>query len=178
MKKIIWVCGIIAGLISVSWAVFGDGCLNQNVSYNMRLFFGYASMVLAFSLIFVGVKNYRDNHSGGSISFGKALKISLFITLIASTIYVVIWMIDFYFFLPDFSKSYMDMTRKQMIAEGASAAKIQAKMAELAKEFKDYRNPLINAWTTYKEIVPVGIVVSFIVSLILKSKPKQVTANA
>ena len=59
-------------------------------------------MLVAFSLIFVGIKKYRDQHGEGYISFGKGFKIGLLITLIASTIYVITWLIDYYYFMPDF----------------------------------------------------------------------------
>src|SRR5476649_1009432 len=106
MKKIIFTCGIIGGLISVSWYIFSAQVFKLDISMNARLFFGYASMVLAFSLIFVGVKNYRDNYNDGVISFGKAIKIGLLITAVASTVYVVVWLIDYYFFIPDYLEKY------------------------------------------------------------------------
>jgi hypothetical protein len=63
---------------------------------------GYASMLIAFSLVFVGIRNYRDKFNEGVISFGKAFKIGIMIVLIASTMYVVAWLIDYFFFIPDF----------------------------------------------------------------------------
>lgn len=172
MKKTILVCGLIAGIISSLWAVFGEKFLDDSFSLNTRIFFGYASMVLAFSLIYVGVKSYRDNQNGGIISFAKALKISMLITLVASTVYVVIWLIAFYFFIPDFSGKYMESIRLQLVARGASKAEIQKQMADLTKYFQQYRNPLFNALNTYSEIVPVGVVISLIAALILKNNPK------
>jgi len=59
MKKIIFVCGIIGGLISIGWFIFSVQVFKLNLSEKEALFFGYASMVLAFSLIFVGIKNFR-----------------------------------------------------------------------------------------------------------------------
>jgi len=56
MKKIIWVCGLIAGIISVTWGVVSEGVLSDSLSLNTRMIFGYASMILAFSLIFVAIK--------------------------------------------------------------------------------------------------------------------------
>jgi len=55
---------------------------------------GYAAMLLAFSLVYVGVKSYRDRENGGVICFGKAFQVGLLISLVASTIYVITWMID------------------------------------------------------------------------------------
>src|SRR6202012_1741313 len=106
MKKIIFICGLVGGLISISWFIFSMQVFKANMSMHEALFFGYASMVLAFSLIFVGVKNYRDNYDVGVISFAKALKIALLITLVASTVYVGVWLIDFYFFPPDSLSKY------------------------------------------------------------------------
>lgn len=51
-------------------------------------FYGYASMIIAFSMIFVAIKSYRDKHLEGAITFKTAFKIGFYITLIASTMYV------------------------------------------------------------------------------------------
>jgi len=176
MKKTIWICGVIAGIISVSWAVVGESLLSDHLSLNTRLFFGYATMILAFSLIFVAIKNYRDTNDG-QISFGKALRIGLLITLIASTVYVVVWMIDFSYFVPDYGEKYQAQALAELKASGASAAVIQKQGAEMAATMAKYKsNAAFRAMFTYLEIVPVGIVISLIAALILKKKP--VTANA
>ena len=178
MKKIIWVCGIIAGIISVSWYIFSAQVFKPDMSMNERLFFGYASMVLAFSLIFVGIKNFRDNYNGGVISFVKAIKVALLITAVASTVYVVVWLIDYYFFIPDFFGEYAASTLAGLKASHASQARIDKEMTDLANYAKMYRNPFFNTLMTYAEIVPVGLVVSLIAAFILKKKSKSATVNA
>ena len=178
MKKIIFTCGIIGGLVSVSWYIFSSQVFKVDMGMNERLFFGYASMVLAFSLIFVGVKNFRDNYNGGVISFGKALKIGLLITLIASTVYVVIWMIDFSYFVPDYGEKYTAQALAEMKASGLSAAEIQRQGAEMTATMAKYKtSPAFRIMFTYLEIAPVGIVISLIAALILK-KSKSVVVTA
>jgi hypothetical protein len=177
MKKIIFTCGIIGGIISISWCIFSMQVFKTNMSMNERLFFGYAAMILAFSLIFVGVKNFRDNYNGGIISFSKAIKIGLLITAVASTVYVVVWLVDYYFFIPDYMDKYAAAMLADLKANHASQAVIDKQMAEAAGYAKMYKNPLFNALLTYTEIVPVGVVVSLIAALILKRKaPSVVTA--
>jgi hypothetical protein len=178
MKKTIWVCGIIAGVISVSWGVVSES-LSNNLSLNTRMIFGYATMIVAFSLIFVGIKNYRDTYNNGQITFGKALGIGLLITLIASTVYVVVWMIDFSYFVPDFGDKYQAQALAELKASGASAAEIQKQGTEIAASMAKYKTSFtFRAMFTYLEIAPVGIVISLIAALILKKNSKPVTVNA
>jgi hypothetical protein len=177
MKKIVITCGVIGGLISVSWYIFSVQLFKLDMSMDKRLFFGYASMVLAFSLIFVGVKNFRDNHNGGVISFGGAIKVALLITAVASTVYVGVWLIDYYFFTPDYMEKYAASTLASLKARHASQAHIDKEMAQIAAYAKMYNNPFFNALMTYAEIAPVGIVISLIAALILKKKPKTTPAN-
>jgi hypothetical protein len=178
MKKTIWVCGIIAGIISVSWGVVGESLSGDSLSLNTRLVLGYATMILAFSLIFVAIKNYRDNYNQGQITFDKALGTGLLITLIASTVYVVVWMIDFRYFVHDFGEKYTAQAVAEMKANGASAAAIKKETAEMTATMEKYKtSPLFRILLTYSEIVPVGVVVSFIAALVLKRKPKQVAAT-
>jgi len=178
MKKIIWVCGIIGGLISISWFIFGMQVFKVNMSEKESLLFGYASMVLAFSLIFVGVKNFRDNYNDGVINFGKALKIGLLITAVASTVYVAIWLIDYYFFIPDYMEKFAAAKLADLKTNHASQAQIDKEMAAMAGYINMYKNPFLNAMLTYTEIVPVGVVISLIAALILKRKSKPILANA
>ncbi len=178
MKKTIWVCGIIAGIISVSWGVVGEGLLSDHLSLNTRLIFGYATMILGFSLIFVAIKNYRDTYNNGQITFGKALRIGLLITLIASTVYVVVWMIDFSYFVPDYGEKYQAQAIAEMKASGVSAAEIKKQGAEIAATMAKYKSSAtFRIVFTYLEIVPVGIVVSLIAALILKKKSDPITVN-
>ena len=182
MKKIVIVCGLIAGLIVTSLMLASiSGLFNNSEGGLGSMLLGYSSMIVAFSLIFVGVKNYRDKHNFGAISFGKSLKIGLLITLIASTIYVIIWQIDYYFFMPDFYEKYSAHIISDMKAHGATQAAIQQQITANKSNGEMYRNPLFNAMFTYLEIVPVGIIMSLLAALILKRKPKtdgMMTANA
>ena len=162
MKKTIIICGLIAGLIVTSW-MFAT-MAGINIQGSMLL--GYTTMLVAFSLIFVAIKNARDKYGDGIISFGKGFKIGLLITLVASTIYVIVWMIDYHYFIPDFYEKYTSQAIANLKAHGASAAEIQKNV----EEAKAYNNPLFVTLMTYMEILPVGLLISIIAALVLKRK--------
>jgi ethanolamine transporter EutH len=170
MKKIVLTCGIIAGLISAAWCAISVRVMPDDVTLDTRTWLGYTSMILSFSLIFVGIKQYRDNLNGGYITFGKAFKVGLYIALIGSTLYVLLWLISYYFFFPDFMQKYNHLMLLQMQADGKTAADIQKEMADMAKFGEWYKNPVFNILITYSEILPVGLVVSLIAAAILRKK--------
>lgn len=171
MKKIVIICGIVGGLIAGGWAVLFIALAKDNLEkFDNGEIYGYTAMILAFSLVFVGVKNYRDKHLGGAISFGNAFKVSMLIVAIASTVYVVLWLIDYYVFVPDFAEIYTRCVLDKMKASGASSAAIAKQAADMAEFSKNYKNPFFNAAITYCEILPVGIVMALLASLILKKK--------
>lgn len=87
MKRIILIYGLIAGAIVAS--MFYISHPNGEMDFENGMLIGYASMIIAFTLIFFATKNYRDNYLQGMISFGKAFKVGIFVTLVASLIYAV-----------------------------------------------------------------------------------------
>lgn len=101
MKKNVLVFGSIAGLVASAIMACSMAACYVLTNYHGNMWLGYGSMILAFSMIFVAVKNYRDKYNDGVISFGKAFQIGLYIALIASTIYVLTWLIEYYAFFPD-----------------------------------------------------------------------------
>lgn len=170
MKKIILVCGSIGGLIVSAMGLISTAVFCDSGDFKNGMVFGYASMIVAFSLIFVGVKNYRDKYNNGVVSFGKAFKIGFFITLVASTFYVISWLINFHFFIPDFYDKYSILMLDQLKASGASAAAIRDQTAEMAKIKEWSKNEFFVIIMTYTEILPVGLIVALIAALILKRK--------
>jgi hypothetical protein len=177
MKKNIIIYGVIAGIVVSVLMLFSVNSVNHsegNFDYDTSLLIGYASMLISFSLVFVGIRNYRDKYNAGIISFGKAFKIGITIVLIASTIYVIAWLIDYFFFIPDFLEKYSAHALDKLKASGASQTEIDKQTNEMASMAKMYKNPLFTALMTYAEILPVGLVVTLISSLILKRKtPKN-----
>lgn len=180
MKKNILIYGLIAGVIvsasmltSVNYLSHCEG----NVDYDTSMVIGYASMLIAFSLVFIGIRNYRDKYNEGVISFGKAFKIGIMMVLIASTMYVVAWLIDNYFFIPDFMEKYSAHMLDELKASGASQAEIDKQIKEMAYFAEMYKNPFFNAMMTYAEILPVGLIVTLISSFILKRKTAVQVAN-
>jgi hypothetical protein len=176
MKKNIIIYGLIAGVLASVFMLSTMNYLSHckgNVDYDTSMLIGYTGMLLALSLVFVGIRNYRDKYNGGIISFGKAFKIGIMMVLIAATMYVVAWLIDYYFFIPDFFEKYAASALDKLKASGASQMEIDEQTKTLAKNGVLLKNPFFNAMAAYMEILPVGLVVTLISSLILKRKQNK-----
>ena len=63
-------------------------------------------MVLAFLLLDFGVRSYRGNVAGGTIPFGRALKVRALIAAVASGWCVASWQVIRYKVTPDFMTKY------------------------------------------------------------------------
>ncbi len=172
MKKNVLVFGLISGFIISAMMVISIAICYARQNFEGNMVLGYAAMLLAFSLIFIGVRNFRNKYNNGVISFGKAFKIGLYIALIASTMYVLVWLVDYYLFIPDFMDKYTAHVLRQAQSEGASAQEMQQKTAEMAKYKEMYKSPLGVILFTYLEILPIGLIVALISALILKRKSK------
>jgi ethanolamine transporter EutH len=160
---------LVFGLISGGLVgIFLIGSILTN--FKGGAWYGYSTMIIALSLVYVGVRNFRDKYNDGVISFGKALKLALGITLVASTIYVLVWLVEFYGFMPDFMEKYAAMLAQQAKATTSDPAALQKRLAGIESIRIAYRNPIMVVLYTYLEIVPVGIIISLLTALLLKRK--------
>jgi hypothetical protein len=171
MKRIVLIFGSIAGVIVggmflATWPLHENGTLTPESG----MLVGYTTMVIALSLIFFGVKSYRDNQLNGSISFGKALVVGLWISLVAAIIYALTWEIMYNTIASDYLKKWADYSIEKMTQAGASAEEIMAEKKEMAEMFEWYKNPLLRFGMTMAEILPVGILISLICAALLRKK--------
>jgi hypothetical protein len=181
MKKIVLTFGLIAGaILAAIGVVLAQMCVNGTMDPDKSEILGYSSMVLAFLLTFFGIRSYRDNVNGGTISFGKGFQVGILMTLIACAVYVVSWEIVYYNFIPDFADKYAANVIRRMEEKGESPAKIQQTQQEMTEMKRMIRNPLINAGLTFMEVFPVGLIVTLVSAAILrrKSLPEAPSAGA
>ena len=179
MKKNVIVFGLISGVIVSAWMAFSMAkCYQAPDNYEHGMLIGYASMIIAFSFVFIGIKNQRDKYNGGVISFGQAFKTGLFISLIASTIYVAVWAIEYNYFMSDFMDKYTEYHVKEVKSSGASEAEIAKTVSEMSMYKEWYKNPFLFVMFTYAEILPVGLAITLVSALILKRKTKDADAAA
>lgn len=172
MKRIVLKFGLISGaIISGATAIMLPLCMRGVLDFGASEVIGYTVMVLAFSLVFFGIRSYREEVAGGSIGFGKAFGVGLLITLVACACYVIVWEIVYHVFIPDFLDHYNAYQIDSLRADGATAAAIAAKEAEMETFAELYANPLFNVLITFMEVFPVGLLVSLVSAGILRRKP-------
>ena len=106
MKKIVLTFGIIAGAI-LSLLMVATIPFMDRIGFDYGMVIGYTTMVLAFLLVFFGIRSYRENVGGGQISFGRAFGVGILIVLIASVMYAITWVVLYFNFIPDFADKYI-----------------------------------------------------------------------
>lgn len=169
MTRNILIFGTIMGAIICTNMVYMVSLCYSNPDMEPNDVLGYAAMVIVFSLTFFAIRNYRNNSLNGIISFGHAFKTGAITVLLASTLYVVVWLFYYYLFVPDFIDKYTAFELKR--ATRAGVTDLTEKTAEMAKLKDMYQNPLLVVLITYMEVLPVGLVVALVSAAVLKKKP-------
>lgn len=169
MRRVVLVFGFIAGGI-LSAMMFITILFKDQIGFDKGAIIGYGTMVLAFLMVFFGVRSYRDNVTGGAVSFGRALQVGLLIMVIASVCYVATWEIIYHTMAPDYLDKYAAYATEKARASGATAAQIAEKAQEMANLEEMYRNPLMQVALTLLEPLPVGLVFTLVSAGILSRK--------
>ena len=171
MRKNILLFGSISGLIITTNGIYMATVCNNNPEFESNEVLGYAALIIAFSFIFFGIKNFRDKQNNGTITFGQAFKMGFLMALVASTMYVGVWLVYYYLFIPGFFDQYIQHVLYEAKLKGLTEGEIAEKAKEMA-EFKElYKNPLFVILISYAEVLPIATVIALISSLILKRKP-------
>ena len=174
MRKVTIVFGLLAGIILSVFFVIGMQLYEGGmVDFANSDLLGYASMVVALSMVFFGIKSYRDNYRNGAIGFWKGFLVGMLITLVASVIYAVS-LEAYYQADPEGQNAFMDQMCEYQINSlrdsGASPAEIDAKTQQLADLKQMIQNPVLRFLFTFVIILPVGIVVTLISAGVLRKR--------
>lgn len=177
MKKTIVTFGLISGAV-VSVLMTVTMRLVDRIGFDKGEILGYTTIVLAFLLVFFGIRSYRDNAGGGQITFGRAFAVGISITVISSLCYVLTWEILYYNFMHGFWDKYGAYLIAKLQASGASPAKIAEQIQETNHYKELCENPFWNGLFTFVEPFPVGLVITLMSSAVLRKKQPSRPAEA
>jgi hypothetical protein len=169
MKRTILTFGLISGAVSALMMGVTMAIANR-IGLDRGAYVGYATIVLSCLFIYFGVRSYRENFSGGAITFARAFAVGLAIGVISCLCYVVAWEIIYYNFMPDFFDKYSAHEIAKLKASGASAAILQHQIDSMNQMKQLYANPLYNAALTFIEPFPVALLVTLISAVVLRKK--------
>ncbi len=170
MKKIVLVFGLITGAIAGAQMWVLMTAVNTGaIDFDNGAVVGYATMIIAFSVVFFGIKSYRDNH-GGQISFLKGLQVGILISIIAAFIYAACWELYYPKIGDEFMQKYTTYYLDKMKTDGASEAEIETARVEGEQFVEMYKNFFVRFGFSLIEILPVGILVTLVSSALLRKR--------
>src|SRR5688500_12279118 len=143
MKKTVLTFGLISGVV-VSTMMLGTLLSLGRIGFDKGVIVGYTGIVLAFMLVFFGIRSYRENVGGGTITFGRAFAVGILITVISSLCYVLAWQIFYYNFMPDFFEKYSAHVIEKARASGATPEALQAQIKQLEQDIALYKKPVFH----------------------------------
>ena len=168
MKKVVLTFGLISGVIIAALMWLMLALMNAGFTSH-SLLIGYATMIIALSLVFFGIKSYRDSN-GGRITFFKGLQIGILISLISGVCYGLSWEAYYRTSGGDFMQQYTVQYIDEMRTKGSSEDEIAKTQKEMDQFAEQYKNFFVRFGMTLMEIMPVGIVVTLISAGLLRRK--------
>ncbi|HEY6806561.1 MAG TPA: DUF4199 domain-containing protein [Pyrinomonadaceae bacterium] len=176
MKNVVIKFGLISGAVSAA-LMLATTPFVYKIGFDYGFYIGSAGMLIAFLLVFFGIRSYRDNVLNGEISFLRALGVGLLITLISTVCYVITWEFVYFMLLPDFADKLAAHTLTKMQNAGKTTQEIAA-MTEQMKQFKAmFDNPVTNALFAFIEPLPIGLFVTIVSSIILRKRRSNPPQN-
>ena len=156
MQRIILTYGAISGVIIIGSAIWGAELAGASGESMAALeYLGYLIMLIALSVVFVGIKKYRDQELGGVITFATAVLVGVGISVVASVVYVAAWEVYLaqtdYAFIEDYIASVL--ATKQ--AAGVSGPELEAAIASTEAMRAQYARPLYRLGITFLAIFPI-----------------------
>lgn len=177
MRKIVLTYGLIAGSILAAMLLITSQ-FQDEIGFDNGAVIGYTTMLASFLMVYFGIRSYRDAHLNGKISFGRATRVGLLITVVSTACYVATWEFIYYRVAPDFGEKYAAAAIEKSKAEGRSPEYIAKQTADMAAFVENYKNPLVNIAITFLEPLPVGLLVTLISAGVLSRRPRLATSEA
>lgn len=169
MKKTVFRYGMYATILIVSISAFNFFVLSKLTSESGQELAGYLTMLLSMIFVFMGIKHYRDNENGGSLSFTEGLKVGVLIVLIPSVFFGLFDLLYTEVINPTWLEEYYTKYADKLKASTAPE-KLEAALKKLSAEKEMFSNPVYQFLLMALTVFIIGFIVTIISSLTLRRK--------
>ncbi len=164
--------GLIASGIMITFIVVLYYLFSPQTLLDLGELFGYAIMVLSMSMVFMGIKRYRDNELNGSISFGQAFGMGVYIAFIGSFIYGIFEGI--FYEVSDFKEIYTNFYMDKINNSGQTQEVIQQQIAEFNQNMAMWDNSFSMGIIMFLTVFILGTIIALISAAILRKNPEAI----
>ena len=164
MDKIIYRNGFLGGLLVSTTMIITTIFMKANPGAEPNMVLGFSSIFLSFLF---GIKQQEALKKMDNC-FWNSFKTGLYISLIISTIYVLVWLVIYYNFYPEFMENYSNI-----VLNNTKPEELAAKSLEMEQMKEAYKNPIVVILYTYFEVFPLGIIVSILTPTVKLVKQKM-----
>lgn len=144
--------------------------LNTDVQSKLPQISGYILLVI---FIVMGIKSYRDEDLGGSISYSKALGTGILISIFGGIISAVFTLIFFTYIAPDMAQKLLDTIQQNLGEQGYTEEQIEMSMTYARKTM----TPIFLFIFTVIGAAFMGFLFSLIISLFMKKEQNPFQSN-
>ncbi|MEO9964591.1 MAG: DUF4199 domain-containing protein [Reichenbachiella sp.] len=131
---------------------------------------GYASMILALSAIYFGIRRQKEE-SGGTLTFKEGFMFGTLVNFVAAVVFAVFSYALYAWLMPDFLQSYMDMSINKVMEDSSLSDSQRSQQLDYINDNKDiWLSPAIGGAMMFGTVFPIGLVMTLISSMALKSK--------
>ena len=169
MKKLVFRYGNLANIIliitgTLPWLIAGF-----SMPYRIAELVGYVSMLLALSMVYFGMRKYRDQENNGQLQFKQGLKVGLLITLFPSVIIAICTIILILFLGDEFMNYALEYYKTTVSA--AEYAEIEAQVNNPIMQ-----NPLFQGLVMFVTVFLLGFIVSLVSAFMLRTSKNPATS--
>jgi hypothetical protein len=131
---------------------------------------GYTTIVVALAIpIYLGIREYRDKMSDGSISFGKAWLVGIVITELPALAFAAYNLLYVKVIDPDFTQKYMDYQTESARAS-MTAEEFQVFESTMASQNILLTNIAFQTVVMYVTVLLIGLGLSLLLAIFLRRK--------
>ena len=106
MRRTVLTFGLISGATSAVMMLATIPFI-EKIGFEKGEIIGYTTIVVSALLVFFGIRSYRENVSGGRLTFGRGFAVGILIVLVSNLCYVAAWEVAYFKFMSPSSRSRM-----------------------------------------------------------------------